>query len=183
MTLASLPATHGRRCGHAPDLWHFYSKNPALAQREFSEVVEKSSSPAKFRMTSHNFMNPVNKPDAFESEGAGQDSQQSPDRILRGVARGLPLRAHALRKGVVPCVPCERRECARRREAPVRHRARFRVQGRRSGRHHQREAADTLVLAGRSERRRSGADRVAGRRISWLLCCSSSSPSCGRSGA
>ena len=49
------------------DQWHFYSKNPALAQREFSEVVEKSTSPAKFRMTSHNFMNPVNKPDAFEA--------------------------------------------------------------------------------------------------------------------
>lgn len=50
------------------DVWHFYSKNPALAQREFSEVVEKSSSPAKFRVTSHNFMNPVNKPDAFEAK-------------------------------------------------------------------------------------------------------------------
>jgi hypothetical protein len=50
------------------DQWHFYSKNPALAQREFSEVVEKSTSPAKFRMTSYNFMNPVNKPDAFESK-------------------------------------------------------------------------------------------------------------------
>jgi len=49
------------------DVWHFYSKNPALAQREFSEVVEKSTSSAKFRVTSHNFMNPVNKPDAFES--------------------------------------------------------------------------------------------------------------------
>jgi len=44
----------------------FYSKNPALAQREFSEAVEKSASPAKFRMTSDNFMNPVNRPDAFE---------------------------------------------------------------------------------------------------------------------
>jgi hypothetical protein len=49
------------------EVWHFYSKNPALAQREFSEVVEKSPSPAKFRVTSHNFMNPVNKPDAFET--------------------------------------------------------------------------------------------------------------------
>jgi hypothetical protein len=54
--------------GVPADQWHFYSKNPALAQREFSEVVEKSTSPAKFRMTSHNFMNPVNKPDAFESK-------------------------------------------------------------------------------------------------------------------
>lgn len=45
---------------------NFYSKNPALAQREFSEAVEKSASPAKFRMTSDNFMNPVNRPDEFE---------------------------------------------------------------------------------------------------------------------
>jgi hypothetical protein len=44
----------------------FYSKNPALAQREYSEVVERSPSPSKFRLTSHNVMNPSNKPDAFE---------------------------------------------------------------------------------------------------------------------
>ncbi len=68
VTLASLPADAAATTQAAPDLWHFYSKNPALAQREFSEVVEKSSSPAKFRMTSHNFMNPVNKPDAFETK-------------------------------------------------------------------------------------------------------------------
>lgn len=50
-----------------PDkVFHFYSKNPALATREFSEVVAKSDSPAKFRMTSHNVMNPNNKPDDFE---------------------------------------------------------------------------------------------------------------------
>jgi hypothetical protein len=67
VTLASLPPDVAA-AQPAPDLWHFYSKNPALAQREFSEVVEKSSSPAKFRMTSHNFMNPVNKPDAFEAK-------------------------------------------------------------------------------------------------------------------
>ena len=47
----------------------FYSKNPALAQREFSEAVERSPSHSKFRLTSHNVMNPGNKPDAFE-EGA-----------------------------------------------------------------------------------------------------------------
>jgi HAMP domain-containing protein len=45
---------------------HFFSKNPALAQREFSEAVMQSASPAKFRMTSHNVMNPINLPDAFE---------------------------------------------------------------------------------------------------------------------
>lgn len=48
------------------DQIHFFSKNPALAQREFSEAVAKSSAPAKFRMTSKNVMNPVNAPDAFE---------------------------------------------------------------------------------------------------------------------
>jgi len=54
---------------HRPDTdIHFYSKNPALAQREFSETVEASSSPAKFRMTSSNVMNPNNAPDTFENQ-------------------------------------------------------------------------------------------------------------------
>ncbi|HZW86010.1 MAG TPA: DUF3365 domain-containing protein [Gallionella sp.] len=55
----------------APSAVNFYSKNPALAQREFSEVVAKSNSPAKFHMTSHNVMNPNNKPDAFEEKALG----------------------------------------------------------------------------------------------------------------
>jgi hypothetical protein len=50
----------------APKNVSFYSKNPALAQREFSEVVARSNSPAKFRLTSHNVMNRDNAPDAFE---------------------------------------------------------------------------------------------------------------------
>lgn len=33
---------------------HFYSKNPALALREFSETVARSKTPAQFRMTSDN---------------------------------------------------------------------------------------------------------------------------------
>lgn len=52
--------------------YHFYSKNPALATREFSEVVASSPSPAKFRMTSHNVMNPNNEPDAFEKRALEQ---------------------------------------------------------------------------------------------------------------
>jgi hypothetical protein len=68
VTLVSAPDPAAAASAAPPsDVWHFYSKNPALAQREFSEVVEKSTSSAKFRVTSHNFMNPVNKPDAFES--------------------------------------------------------------------------------------------------------------------
>jgi hypothetical protein len=46
----------------------FFSKNPALAQREFSEVVAKSTAQAKFRITSDNWMSPLNKPDGFEAE-------------------------------------------------------------------------------------------------------------------
>jgi hypothetical protein len=68
VTLVTAPDAAGTTAPGPGDVWHFYSKNPALAQREFSEVVEKSASPAKFRVTSHNFMNPVNKPDAFEAK-------------------------------------------------------------------------------------------------------------------
>jgi hypothetical protein len=58
----------------------FFSKNPALAQREFSEVVHSSSSPAKFRMTSHNVMNPINAPDAFETRALNAiKTQQLPE--------------------------------------------------------------------------------------------------------
>lgn len=67
VTLVSAPDPAAAATAAPADVWHFYSKNPALAQREFSEVVEKSPSPAKFRVTSHNYMNPVNKPDAFET--------------------------------------------------------------------------------------------------------------------
>ena len=41
VTLVSAPDAAGDPA--AGDVWHFYSKNPALAQREFSEVVEKSA--------------------------------------------------------------------------------------------------------------------------------------------
>ena len=102
VTLVSAPDAAG---GSVPaDVWHFYSKNPALAQREFSEVVEKSASPAKFRMTSHNFMNPVNKPDAFETKALDRIRAQhlaeyyeiSPDSFR--FARTLYVKAS--------CLPC-----------------------------------------------------------------------------
>ncbi|MES2933387.1 MAG: DUF3365 domain-containing protein [Pseudomonadota bacterium] len=49
----------------------FHQKNPALIQREVSQVTEKSDSKAKFRMTSDKFMNPDNAPNNFESEALG----------------------------------------------------------------------------------------------------------------
>src|SRR5258708_20935877 len=47
VTLVSAPDAAGTGASAPADVWHFYSKNPALAQREFSQVVEKSNSSAK----------------------------------------------------------------------------------------------------------------------------------------
>ncbi len=44
-----------------------FSKNPALATRELSTIVNKSNSHATFRVTSDEYRNPLNKPDDFES--------------------------------------------------------------------------------------------------------------------
>jgi hypothetical protein len=45
----------------------FFSKNPALATRELSDIVGKSSSRATFRVTSDKYRNRKNTPDSFES--------------------------------------------------------------------------------------------------------------------
>ncbi|MDH4164258.1 MAG: DUF3365 domain-containing protein [Nitrospirota bacterium] len=45
----------------------FYSKNPALATRELSQIVARTGSHASFRVTSDNYRNAKNSPDAFES--------------------------------------------------------------------------------------------------------------------
>lgn len=49
-------------CGQAT----FYSKNPALATRELSNVVAQSGVHARFRVTSDNFRSVSNQPDGFE---------------------------------------------------------------------------------------------------------------------
>ncbi|HCK80735.1 MAG TPA: DUF3365 domain-containing protein [Candidatus Competibacter sp.] len=45
----------------------FFSKNPALATRELSEIVGKTATRATFRVTSDEYRNPANAPDPFES--------------------------------------------------------------------------------------------------------------------
>jgi methyl-accepting chemotaxis protein len=54
-----------RRMDGQGDSIHFYSKNPALAQRELSEILEKSEANMQFTLTSDNVMNLKNTPDKF----------------------------------------------------------------------------------------------------------------------
>lgn len=68
----------------------FYAKNPALAQREYSEIVESLPVKAKFRMTSHNFMNPVNVPDNFEANALKKvraEKLEEYDDVINGTYR------------------------------------------------------------------------------------------------
>lgn len=44
----------------------FFSKNPALIQREFADIVAKSDNDVKFKLTAENYMNPNNKPTSWE---------------------------------------------------------------------------------------------------------------------
>lgn len=45
----------------------YIRKNPALVQREFSDIVEASPMRVKFKLTSHRTFNPNNAPNEFES--------------------------------------------------------------------------------------------------------------------
>ena len=45
----------------------FFSKNPALATRELSDIVSKTATRATFRVTSDEYRNPANAPDRFEN--------------------------------------------------------------------------------------------------------------------
>lgn len=49
-----------------------FSKNPALATRELSNIVSKSSTRATFRVTSDQYRNPINAPDDFEKRSISQ---------------------------------------------------------------------------------------------------------------
>ena len=50
----------------APNAAAFHRKNPALVQRELSDITMASPAKAKFRMTSDHFMNPNNAPSEFD---------------------------------------------------------------------------------------------------------------------
>ncbi len=69
---SSSALTEGKLTDDDLETLNLYSKNPALAQREFSEAVQKSEAKAKFRLTSHNVMNLANSPDEFEKKVMGR---------------------------------------------------------------------------------------------------------------
>lgn len=50
----------------SPDGQFFYSKNPAMIQREFSDQIYANGFPARFRLTALDVMNPNNAPNDFE---------------------------------------------------------------------------------------------------------------------
>ena len=118
----------------------FYSKNPALAQREFSEVVERSPSQSKFRLTSHNVMNPNNKPDAFEEGALREIRDGNLKEYYELTDNGFRYARAVYQKA--SCIAChgDREQRAQRRQGPLRHDERLRLQGRRRRRHHQRAA-------------------------------------------
>jgi HAMP domain-containing protein len=68
-TTPNFPDYLGRRNGvdGNGNALEFSSKNPALATRELSEIANKSSTRATFRVTSDEYRNPANMPDTFES--------------------------------------------------------------------------------------------------------------------
>lgn len=72
----------------------FMRKNPALVQRELSDVVEKSDMKVKFRMTSDRFFNPKNAPTRFEL--AALETMRSGQQAAKGVTEYWELKNGAL---------------------------------------------------------------------------------------
>lgn len=54
----------------------YYWKNPALIQREISDVAALSASAVKFRLTAKSVLNPANAPNAFEVEALAAIDQK-----------------------------------------------------------------------------------------------------------
>jgi Protein of unknown function (DUF3365) len=155
-----IPASDGTMA--QPDLppVNFYSKNPALAQREFSEAVEKSPSNAKFRLTSHNYMNPVNKPDAFEAralERIRADSLKEYTEVMPGQFRYARTVYHK-----ASCISCH----GAAEKAPNDVKVRYGTdKGYDFKEGDQRARAHQAVLRGRAVGDRALADRPRGARL------------------
>jgi Protein of unknown function (DUF3365) len=83
----------------------FHQKNPFLALGDFSEEVQKSKAAAQFRMVSDNFMNPKNKPDAFEESALAALRATDGNSEYWGVVNGQLRYTRAL-KATKACLTC-----------------------------------------------------------------------------
>jgi len=88
----------------APNAAAFHRKNPALVQRELSDITMASPAKAKFRMTSDRFMNPNNVPSEFDKVAMGviRDSGASEYSEVRG-GQLLYARRLIADKGCLKC--------------------------------------------------------------------------------
>lgn len=88
----------------APNAAAFHRKNPALVQRELSDITMASPAKAKFRMTSDRFMNPNNAPSEFDKVAMGviRESGASEYSEVRG-GQLLYARRLIAEKGCLKC--------------------------------------------------------------------------------
>jgi hypothetical protein len=66
------------------DMETYHSKNPALIQREISDVASASTAPVKFRITARSVLNQGNAPNAFEREAIDaidSEFEREPDDV------------------------------------------------------------------------------------------------------
>lgn len=92
-------------CGGAS----YYSKNPALATRELSNIVAQSGVNATFRVTSDNFRNANNRPDPFELSAVHTFKtnlvRRDPERFVESF-EGRRYRYSIPIKVTEPCLKC-----------------------------------------------------------------------------
>ena len=73
-----------------------FSKNPALATRELSTIVAKSSTRATFRVTSDDYRNPANAPNEFEKLALQTLKAESNQQFVENIGNGKYLYAQPI---------------------------------------------------------------------------------------
>lgn len=82
----------------------YHRKNPALVQRELADVIQKSDSRSKFRLTSDKYMNPMNAPDGFDQRAIQSlRASQAPEYFE---VRGNELRYARRVEAQANCMSC-----------------------------------------------------------------------------
>ena len=83
----------------------FYGKNPALATRELSTIANKTALRATFLVTSDEYRQPANKPDAFESKAIDAFKNDKNRKYVDGYVDGNYRYARPIfvKKGCLKC--------------------------------------------------------------------------------